>query len=155
MTDLQAIQHLPMPPHSVVKSLATSIAETQYQSILVSSCQHSRRSAIPSMDHSVLGRVNPHLQNSPEIGESRWVTPETEQDSSWDTHIRPQTHLWRLQCSVVWNRKIQGFSTSVGTEYLAAYATIEWLNNEHMTHMLDLLRCDVIWQGLSQRVEVE
>ncbi|KAF8235774.1 hypothetical protein L208DRAFT_1422280 [Tricholoma matsutake] len=50
-------------------------------------------------------------------------------------------------------QKIQGFSTSVGTEYLAAYATIEWLNNEHMTHMLDLLRCDVIWQGLSQRVE--
>jgi hypothetical protein len=59
-----------------------------------------------------------------------------------------------LSC-IPWGRKIRGFSASVGTEYLAAYATTEWLNDEHITHMLDLLRCDVIWEGLSQSVEVE
>ncbi|KIL67421.1 hypothetical protein M378DRAFT_74122, partial [Amanita muscaria Koide BX008] len=59
-----------------------------------------------------------------------------------------------LSC-LPWSGKIRGFSTSVGTEYLAAYATTEWLNDEHITHMLDLLRCDVIREGLSESVEVE
>jgi hypothetical protein len=59
-----------------------------------------------------------------------------------------------LSC-MPWGRNIRGFSTSVGTKYLATYATTEWLSDEHITQMLDLLRCDVIREGLSLSIEVE
>jgi hypothetical protein len=158
--DLQVIQCLPMPPHSVVESLARSMAVgavTQYQSI---QCPHVSTAEgvkyplwIVQYWVELISIRSIHL---------KWLkADESLQKQSKPHHgiPAPDPRLIRdvynaLSC-IPWNRHIQGFSTSVGTEYLTTYATTEWLNDEHITHMLDLLRCDVIREGLSQSVEVE
>ena len=59
-----------------------------------------------------------------------------------------------LSC-VPWTGNIQGLSTSTPTHYLADYATMEWMCDEHIIQMLDLLQQDVIQEGFSESIEIE
>ena len=59
-----------------------------------------------------------------------------------------------LSC-VSWTGNIQGFSIAIPTHYLADYATKEWMTDEHITQMLDLLQQDVIREGLSEIIKIE
>ena len=156
--DLDNIRHLPMPPQSVIESLARSmpVPVAQYQSI---QCPHV--STAEGMKYP-LWIIQYWVELIPiRRIRQRWlIADESLQKQSKPCHGISATDLGlirnvysALSC-IPWNRDIQGFSASVGTEFLAAYATTEWLNDEHITHMLDLLRGDVIREGLSQIVEV-
>jgi hypothetical protein len=155
--DLQDIQHLPMPPHNVVESLAKSMLVTKSQSI---QCPHV--STVKDVQYPLwIIQYWVELISVRRICQKWLKADESLQKQSQPHNGIPATDP-RLICDVYnalscipWNRNIRGFSASAGTEYLTAYATTEWLNDDHITHMLDLLRCDLIREGLSPSVEVE
>jgi hypothetical protein len=155
--DLQDIQHLPMPPHSVVKSLAKVIPGIQYQSI---QCPHV--STTDGIQYPLwIVQYWVELISICRICQKWAKADKSLQKQSKPHHGIPASDTGLIQdvyntlSCIPWGRKIRGFSASIRTEYLTAYATTEWLNDEHITHMLDLLRCDVIQEGLSLSVEVE
>jgi hypothetical protein len=167
--DLQDIQYLPIPSCTVVESLARSLAMsvngtgtsgTQYQSIQCLHVSTTKGTQYPlwiiqywveivsiCSIRQIWLKADESLQKQSKLHHGTPTSDPKQKKLIQDVYNA-------LSC-IPWNRHIQGFSASVGTEYLAAYATTEWLNDEHITHMLDLLRCDVKQEGLSQRVEVE
>ena len=161
--DLHDIQHLPTPPYNVIESLARSMSEsvtvtgTQYQSI---QCPHVSKAEGTQYPLWII-QYWVELIPIHKIRQKWLKADESLQKQSKPHHGIPASdpglirNVYNALSCIPWNRNIQGFSASVGTEYLAAYTTTEWLNDEHITHMLDLLRCDVIREGLSQSVEVE
>ena len=155
--DLNDIQHLPMPPHSVIESLAKSMPVAKYQSI---QCPHV--STAEGVQYPLwIIRYWVELISLRNIRQKWLKADKSLQKQSKPRKGIPATdhglirNVYSALSCIPWNRNIQGFSASVGTEYLAAYATTEWLKDEHITQMLDLLRCDIIREGLSQSVEVE
>jgi hypothetical protein len=63
--------------------------------------------------------------------------------------------VYEALSTVSWTENIQGFSVSIPTHYLADYTTKEWMTDEHITQMLDLLQQDVIQAGLSKTIEIK
>lgn len=55
---------------------------------------------------------------------------------------------------VSWAGTIRGFSATVSTRILATYATRDWLTDEHESQMLDLLRQEIVHEGLGERIEL-
>lgn len=155
--DLHDIQHLPMPPQNIVESLARSMSVTQYQSVQCPHVSKAEGAQYPLWIIQYWVELIPIRKIR-----QKWLNA----DESLQKQSKPRRgipasdpglirNVYNALSCMPWNRNLQGFSASIGTEYLAAYTTTEWLNDEHITHMLDLLRCDVIREGLSPSVEVE
>jgi hypothetical protein len=157
--DIQDIQHLRTPPTPIVESLVKAIVD-------------------PSVHRSV---QCPHMGTTDGKKYPLWVIrywaeliPIRTVHQKWanaDESLRMQNQsqegvsgasdpalvhkVYEALSTVSWTENIQGFSVSIPTHYLADYTTKEWMTDEHITQMLDLLQQDVIQAGLSKTIEIK
>jgi hypothetical protein len=156
--DIQDIQHLQIPPTPIVESLVKIINPSVHKSV---QCPH--------LDTTTDGKKYPLwvIRYWAELipirtVHQKWANAEESlqmQNQSPKGVSASNSALIRkvydALSSVSWTENIQGFSVSTPTHYLADYATKEWMTDEHITQMLDLLQQDVIQEGLSETVEIK
>jgi hypothetical protein len=158
-TDLEEIRLLLTPPSSVIKALSEAL---QIDTSAAKSVKCPHISTINEQRFPLwIVQYWAELVKIREIRQ-KWVN--AEMSLAWQTHPQkgvaaPHTALIRkvydgLSC-IAWAGTIRGFSASIGTHYLATYATRDWLTDEHESQMLDLLRYDVLREGSGEHAEIE
>lgn len=161
--DIDEIRSLPIPPPDIVKGLAGSKLAA-VRSIRCSHPPTQLEKRFPVWIVTFWTRVI-YLRNI----RQRWATAQTELQKR--NHSRP----WRRDTQVVrmdestklleeiknlfniipWGGTTKGFEVAIPMHYLSEYATREWLGSEHEDQMLDLLRRDLMDNGMTSSVDVE
>lgn len=139
---------IPIPPFTIVEQLGKHPELTSAKSVVCAHAPGSNNERIPTWCLKFWLKVL-HIKPI----KQEWLAAEEslqkmrQRRDRTDETLALISQIYNMLSCISWSEDLKGFSARISTRFLATYLTVDWLNDEHESQMLDLLRHEIHYRG--------